>query len=182
MSTTIDYNGERYYKNEKNYYRTAWNKNTKVKLLHKETFAHELGVEIKENEVVHHIDGDPTNNSIYNLMLLSHGNHTKLHNWYKRGGKAKKEKTCSIDDCEKDHLAKGYCRKHYNEQRVSADCSVWYCQRISWAKGLCGTHHADMIRQARGTCSVAGCEGLVRSVKLDLCKPHYDFQRKHKSA
>ena len=39
-----------------------------------------LGItEIPEGFIVHHIDGDPTNNSISNLALMQMGAHTKLH-------------------------------------------------------------------------------------------------------
>uniref|UniRef100_A0A6M3LGI6 Putative homing endonuclease n=1 Tax=viral metagenome TaxID=1070528 RepID=A0A6M3LGI6_9ZZZZ len=51
------------------------------------------GMLIPEKCEVHHIDGDRTNNSILNLMLVSHGGHTKIHNLLQsrlRGVKVKK--------------------------------------------------------------------------------------------
>lgn len=40
-----------------------------------------LGRPLKENEVVHHLDGDRANNRVENLLVLESGQHTKLHNW-----------------------------------------------------------------------------------------------------
>ena len=181
-SSIINYNNERYYKNEKDYYRTTRKSSARMKLLHKEIFSNETGVIIADSECVHHIDGNPLNNNLNNLMLMSQANHTKHHNWLRRGRKSIIDSRCAVDGCDKPHLSKGFCRVHYNENREAADCSVGYCKRISWAKGLCGTHHADMIRQSRESCSIQGCEGQIRSVSLKLCKPHYDFYRKHKNA
>ena len=38
-----------------------------------------LGRELKENEDIHHIDGNPLNNSIENLEIVEHGEHQKEH-------------------------------------------------------------------------------------------------------
>lgn len=35
---------------------------------------------IPKNYVIHHIDNDPTNNSLGNLLMLSHSAHSSLHN------------------------------------------------------------------------------------------------------
>ncbi len=42
-----------------------------------------LGRKLKTNEVVHHIDCNPKNNSIHNLIVLSRGKHTSLHRYLK---------------------------------------------------------------------------------------------------
>ena len=34
----------------------------------------------KDNEVVHHIDGDKMNNEMTNLQMLTHGEHSTIHN------------------------------------------------------------------------------------------------------
>ncbi|MFW6310632.1 MAG: hypothetical protein ACOC1K_00175 [Nanoarchaeota archaeon] len=34
---------------------------------------------MEENETIHHIDHDFTNNNIYNLMIIDRSNHSKLH-------------------------------------------------------------------------------------------------------
>ena len=38
-----------------------------------------IGRRIERGEVVHHIDHDRTNNSIENLLLLTHSEHSRLH-------------------------------------------------------------------------------------------------------
>lgn len=37
--------------------------------------------ELHKNEVVHHLDGNRSNNRIENLLVLDRGQHTKLHKW-----------------------------------------------------------------------------------------------------
>ena len=43
------------------------------------TLFRSIGRELKNNEVVHHIDGDKNNNLLGNLALMTHGAHTRLH-------------------------------------------------------------------------------------------------------
>ena len=33
------------------------------------------------NEIVHHLDGDPANNNLNNLIVISRGKHNSLHNY-----------------------------------------------------------------------------------------------------
>lgn len=44
-----------------------------------------IGRSIKENEVVHHLDLNRSNNRIENLIVLEKGQHTKLHAWIDGG-------------------------------------------------------------------------------------------------
>lgn len=44
-----------------------------------------LGRELRENEVVHHLDGNRSNNRIENLIVLEHSQHMKLHLWLDNG-------------------------------------------------------------------------------------------------
>jgi len=41
----------------------------------------ELGIYLKDGEVVHHLDGNRSNNHISNLIVLSISDHMKLHRW-----------------------------------------------------------------------------------------------------
>lgn len=41
--------------------------------------------ELRSDEIVHHLDGDRSNNRKENLLVLERGQHTKLHEWFKRG-------------------------------------------------------------------------------------------------
>lgn len=38
-----------------------------------------LGRKLKDTEIVHHIDGDKTNNNINNLCLMTAKEHSRLH-------------------------------------------------------------------------------------------------------
>lgn len=44
-----------------------------------------LGRSLTKNEVVHHLDGDRSNNSVENLLVLERSQHRKLHAWLDRG-------------------------------------------------------------------------------------------------
>jgi len=44
------------------------------------------GGQLGINEDVHHIDGDRLNNDINNLVVMNHGEHSKLHQSMKVGG------------------------------------------------------------------------------------------------
>ena len=53
--------------------------NGKLSYEHKEIMQKYLGREVASDEVIHHIDGDPFNNDINNLELLTRGQHTTCH-------------------------------------------------------------------------------------------------------
>jgi len=61
------------------------NKNNQVPLAHL-LLEDCLGRYLTENEVVHHIDGDPLNNSLRNLQLMTLSSHVKLHNLTRKRG------------------------------------------------------------------------------------------------
>lgn len=44
-----------------------------------------LGRSLTEDEVVHHLNLDPSDNRLENLLLLSKGSHMKLHDWLNSG-------------------------------------------------------------------------------------------------
>jgi hypothetical protein len=52
---------------------------SKHRLEHREIARELLGRNLSKNEVIHHIDGDPKNNSLDNLMLMSRTDHNRLH-------------------------------------------------------------------------------------------------------
>jgi hypothetical protein len=67
-------------------YQTKKDPNTgNRKLLHRLVIEAGLGRELQGREVVHHIDGNPSNNSIENLVLLeSQSVHMRLEHYLRR--------------------------------------------------------------------------------------------------
>ena len=53
--------------------------NRKKKFLHRVTVEAFLGRKLEQSELVHHIDGNKTNNKIENLKLISRSSHAKEH-------------------------------------------------------------------------------------------------------
>lgn len=51
----------------------------KKKALHRHLVEKRIGRKLKRHEVVHHIDGDRTNNNSENLLLTTRSNHAKIH-------------------------------------------------------------------------------------------------------
>lgn len=101
---------------------------------------------------------------------------------------------CSVDGCDRDVVARGWCRRHYARwQRTGqlgarswehqSSCSVDGCDRSSESGGYCSMHRwriraagepgpvkALRTRQ-EGACSVDGCERP--QARRNLCRAHY---------
>lgn len=111
---TYSYLGTIYYFNKATgYYEYP---NTKKKL-HREIYKHHKG-DISEGYVVHHVDGNKTNNHISNLELMEWAEHTSYHNSISSKKKDCIIKQCSENGCNRNSKAKGLCTKHY--QRMKA--------------------------------------------------------------
>lgn len=54
-------------------------KNGKRKLLHRIIFEDFYQIKLPDNIHIHHVDGNKTNNEIWNLIPLSNNEHTRLH-------------------------------------------------------------------------------------------------------
>lgn len=64
-------------------------------------------------------------------------------------------KTCSNDDCDRKHMARGLCVRHYNSARLRGDfettprtptryvCSFEGCEKKHLANGLCAAHNSQ---------------------------------------
>lgn len=87
--------------------------NNKVKYLHREKMRLYLGFTEQEMEgyEVHHIDGNPNNNDLENLKLLTKNEHHKLHD--------------RRSETSKRHVCKRCGRTYY----ASVSDSVYYCNR-----------------------------------------------------
>ena len=102
---------------------------------------------------------------------------------------------CSVSQCARPHLAKGFCNRHWLRWKRHAHplaggvspnpsgllCSVKDCERPSKsAKGLCILHSRRLKRSGttdrphkknEATCLTAGCP--EPSTKLKVCDTHY---------
>lgn len=101
------------------------------------------------------------------------------------------KRTCSIDGCEKNVVARGWCTQHYqrwknhgdpntNMARVRGTCSIADCEKPSAAHNLCALHyqrwqrHGDplmVIDRSAGTCSFDDCDR--KHYANDLCHSHW---------
>ena len=54
--------------------------------MHRRVAEQTIGRKLNTNEVVHHLDGDPKNNSIDNLIVLSRSKHAALHTYLRTQG------------------------------------------------------------------------------------------------
>ncbi|MBQ2654069.1 MAG: HNH endonuclease [Methanobrevibacter sp.] len=62
------------------YYKiTSKKEGNSLKFLHRLIFEEHHRLTILPNNIIHHLDGNPQNNKISNLKLISHGEHSKLH-------------------------------------------------------------------------------------------------------
>lgn len=59
---------------------------------HRYIMEQHLGRKLKKDEVVHHIDGDKSNNNIYNLEVLMRNEHSRNHRLNKKLSKETKNK------------------------------------------------------------------------------------------
>lgn len=65
-----------------------------------------LGRKLNTDEVVHHIDGNPKNNSLDNLIVLPRAKHAALHQFlYKQGALLEKSNNGNDENCWKTLIA-----------------------------------------------------------------------------
>jgi hypothetical protein len=77
---------------------------------------HFLGRSLLENEVVHHLDLNPLNNRIENLLVIDRGMHNRLHAWLGKQGVERtdfdhKTSIRSCAKCGKDFLSLNHTTK-----------------------------------------------------------------------
>lgn len=103
----IEYKGMLYRTNTYGYYVSC---EKRPNILHRVIWEEYHG-KIPAGYIVHHKDGNKTNNSIENLELMERGKHTSIHN-------STGKKLCLIDNCKNLANAKGLCPKHYARARA----------------------------------------------------------------
>ena len=111
---------------------------------------------------------------------------------------------CSVEDCDRTVLARGWCKTHYQRwtkhgdpqahiplpTKAEAACSVQSCERVARARGLCSLHDERRRRTGspmankppmlkRTSCEVAGCERKHEA--NGLCNMHWLRMRDHGS-
>lgn len=53
---------------------------------------------------------------------------------------------CTVPDCFKPVMAKGWCNRHYYRLRLAPPCGVSDCEKPSTTKGMCDQHYARFKR------------------------------------
>lgn len=103
---------------------------------------------------------------------------------------------CSIEQCDKKHFGKSYCKNHYHSYMKYGDalyveekrqtrnkyCVVENCEEVVLAKSLCQKHYARNLRKGKyksekkrniiesETCLVFGCNN--KHLRHGFCKSH----------
>lgn len=104
-------------------------------------------------------------------------------------GEAKMEK-CKVKGCENNFFAKGFCAKHYMDNRKYGQdmkkCKVEGCENNIYALGYCHNHYSLYRRNKapiykniykNKVCRIKGCEKPART--RGYCPTHYTRWRLH---
>lgn len=95
-------------------------------------------------------------------------------------------KTCTIEGCEKSHVARGLCSTHYAAAKYrgefvtkardgSQGCAVDECERDHYARGYCNSHYGHLLRHGTPTPvkEETFCHCGKTAVSRGMCKSHY---------
>lgn len=94
---------------------------------------------------------------------------------------------CEVEDCERKHTARGYCRNHYQQAKAEGEfghetCSVASCYLPGTLSGMCRNHYEVHCRREGRTnkpdlhCTVEGCERPM--IAKEMCHLHYTRTRR----
>lgn len=109
------------------YKRPTISVNGKQFLLSRYTAEKFIGRRLSSDEIVHHIDGNPFNNSIENLMVVSRAEHKKIHGDI--GKETRLKKKYHFDD---NAILKMYISSRMTTEEIAlnCDCSQKTIERI----------------------------------------------------
>ena len=97
---------------------------------------------------------------------------------------------CSIEGCERKHMARGWCSLHYGRMRVTRPCSVNGCEVNAWSRDLCNAHYqrwrhhgstgdAPVVsKRPSQLCEIRDCDRVAKA--QGLCNSHYQDYRMNK--
>jgi len=110
-----------------------------------------MGRGLKNGEIVHHVDGNPANNSNANLLVCTHKYHLQLHS----------------------RLSSSQAWPEFASRKTTRPkCTVCCKPTIYGSKsGKCVEHYFDGVRNEKVRCRVSGCEGLS-GMRSGLCLTH----------
>lgn len=100
------------------------------------------------------------------------------------------DRICSVEDCGKRFLARGFCATHYyrwRQENYKTPCTVDGCSSPGTTKGLCGRHYQRMWahgttsdedhRRRASVCTIEGCERSGNN--RGLCLMHAKRKRRN---
>ena len=127
---------------EKTYYKKITHKNGKQQDFHRYLYEQHLGRKLTRHEVVHHINGDITDNRIENLQLMTLSEHGKLH---RIGQKASKEtrKKLSEHASKQDPWAQSKLTREQVQQAINDIAAGNSLRSVSRKNGL---SHSNLLR------------------------------------
>ncbi|MCZ8493597.1 hypothetical protein [Priestia megaterium] len=79
-------------------------------------------------------------------------------------------RTCSIENCESKHDARGFCKRHYKSYMKYGDAA--YVDTHNIKRGNYKKTNTNKLSEP-GTCKVAQCSEKV--VSKNLCSSHYNY-------
>lgn len=124
-----------------------------MKLLHRLVFEDYHDCKLDKKDVIHHIDGDKTNNHLANLICMSKKAHSKLHNTGEKHSKENKIKMSKANN------TSGY-------YRVSKRTNKQYALGFIWVY----TYFENGKRKEIANVDIKKLEKKVRSKRLKWIK------------
>ena len=156
----ILFDGRRYTRQTNGYYREY-----SGKYLHRAVWERFNG-EIPEGYVIHHIDGDKSNNDLTNLQLMTKSEHVKLHNSVKTNicrycGKEFESKCNYIGEC---YFCSSACKTKWHREN---NCEIRICEECGKAFS---TYKHGKIRYCSKKCSARARTRANSKKKINDCR------------